>query len=244
MYYVSILLDVLCLVHVTRTGRYRVWPYIIIGIPMLGALAYLGIEMLPEMLRSRHGRHLTDRAVRKVAPRRTLKRHADRLEIADTVQNRIRLAEETMRLGRFEEAASIYRSSLEGVYADDIALLMGLARATFCCGMHAETLDSLERLRTAHPDYASNEAHLIYARSLEGLGRTDEALAESAVVVDRHPGEEARCRYAMLLQRVGREDEAPAMFAEIVKRARRAARHYVRVEKDWIEIAKRNGTVS
>ncbi len=236
-----LLLDALCLFHVVKTGRDRMWVYLIVMVPVLGAVIYIVSEVLPEYMRSHHGRQVTAKAVKKINPERELRRHANNLEIADTVQNRIRLAEENIRLGRYDEAAATYRAAMTGIYADDIALLMGLSRATSALGLHAEALAALDKLRSAHPDFQSHDAHLIYAISLEGLGRNDEALEEFAALADYAPGEETRCRYAMLLQRTGHEAEAQAVFQEIVKRADRGTYRYAKAEKEWIDIARRNG---
>jgi hypothetical protein len=55
------------------------------------------------------------------------------------------------------------------------------------------------------------------------------------------PGEEVRCRYAMLLRRRGDMAGAKSLFDEIVTRSRRSPSHYRRREREWIDIARREG---
>jgi hypothetical protein len=94
-------------------------------------------------------------------------------------------------------------------------------------------------LRAAHPAFQSGEAHLIYARSLEGLGREEEAEAEYAELVGYAPGEEVRCRYGQLLARRGKSAEARSFFAQILKYAAQGSRRYRRDQQAWIETAER-----
>jgi hypothetical protein len=83
------------------------------------------------------------------------------------------------------------------------------------------------------------EAQLLYARTLEALGRDGEAAREYEHLVTHAPGEEVRCRYALLLQRSGRVLEALGLYKEILSRSRRAPGHYPRQEREWITIAQR-----
>jgi hypothetical protein len=45
---VILLLDLSLVVHAAKTGRLCPWAYIILAIPGLGALAYIGMELIPE----------------------------------------------------------------------------------------------------------------------------------------------------------------------------------------------------
>lgn len=52
---VILLLDISLIHHASRTGRLQPWAFIILMVPMLGALAYIVVELVPEWL-SRHVR--------------------------------------------------------------------------------------------------------------------------------------------------------------------------------------------
>jgi len=125
------------------------------------------------------------------------------------------------------------------VHHDDTALLMGLARARLGMQDHAGAVDALDRLRHAHPNFESSEAHLIYARSLEGLGRDEEAESEYAQLVSYAAGEEVRCRYGQLLMRRGKSAEARKIFAQVLKYAAQGSSRYRRDQQVWIQTAER-----
>ena len=233
-----IALDVFCVIHAMRHGADRMWIYVIVLLPGIGAIAYLIAEVLPAMFGHR-ARKFAGSAMRTIDPERNLRRLEADLALVDSAENKRRVAEEQMRLGRYREAVELVESALVGIHKDDPSLLLALARASEGSADYARALEALDRLREAHPDFQSAEAHLIYARSLEGLGRDEEAMRELASLVTYATGEEARCRYAMLLRRHGREAEAQTVFKEILVRAKRANRRYRNTEREWIDAARR-----
>ncbi|HWG80800.1 MAG TPA: tetratricopeptide repeat protein, partial [Stellaceae bacterium] len=89
----------------------------------------------------------------------------------------------------------------------------------FAQGDLAETQTVLEQLRAANPNINSPEGHMIYTRSLELQGKTEQALREYAALITYYPGQEARCRYARLLAENGRAAEARRLFEEVCRRS-------------------------
>ena len=167
------------------------------------------------------------------------RRRREALEEADTVDNHRLLAEVLADAGAFDEAVEIYRRVLTGIHADDPGMLLGLAKAAFAAGLFDEALRTVLRLGEANPQYHPTEAQLLYARTLEALGRDDEAAHEYEQLVTHAPGEEVRARYALLLQRRGRVLEAMGVYKEILACSRRAPGHYRRQEREWIDLARR-----
>ena len=48
-----IILTVLLIIHVIRTGRNTLWIWLIIFLPLAGGIAYTIVELIPELSRSR-----------------------------------------------------------------------------------------------------------------------------------------------------------------------------------------------
>ena len=123
---ISLLIQAAFIVHVIKTGRNTLWIWILI-IPYLaipGIIAYLIIEVLPELTRSR-GAQRTARGLRRaIDPGRELRRYESEAQIAGNVANRQRYAEELVRHGRYDDAIAQYRGELlPGVYDDWLAEL-------------------------------------------------------------------------------------------------------------------------
>ena len=94
-------------------------------------------------------------------------------------------------------------------------------------------------LREANPDFNSAEGHLLYARSLELQGKTEQALREYAALVAYYPGQEARCRFGLLLGQSGRGTEARKLFEEVCQSIDYGPRHQRRDQREWYDLARR-----
>ncbi|TBU97172.1 tetratricopeptide repeat protein [Phytopseudomonas dryadis] len=229
--------QITCGLHVVRTDQERYWLYLIIALPGLGCLIYfLGI-MLPDLLGSRRGRRAISRLHDSVDPQRHLRVLRDELEIRDTPETRVNLAEELLRLGQAEEAASHYQIALRGTAGAAPDILLGLARARFALEDFKGCRENLEELIARNPDFRSADGHLLYARTLEALGEERLAEEEYQALVRYYAGPEATYRYALLLCRLGREREALQHLQSIQAHARRAARHYRTLHKEWLELS-------
>jgi hypothetical protein len=235
-------LQVLCLVHVMRTGRRCQWLFVILALPLVGCLAYLFLEILPDLRHSRAARQAVRDIGAVIDPERDLREMAKRLAGSDTVENRAALADECLRRGRAADAKRLFQNCLTGVHATDHAFMLGLARARFALEDYAGACETLDRLRAAHPDLSCPAGHLLYARSKEQQGETEQALIEYAALVEYYPGEEARCRLALLLQKTGRVAEARTLFQQVARSVEQASKLYYRAERDWYEVARRNLT--
>jgi len=236
----ALALDAMCIVHVIRTNRPYYWYFVIMGLPTIGAAIYFFSEMLPDIRHSRAARQAAQDIGRVVDPDREIREATAALQLTDTAENRKRLAEALMVKQRYDEAATLYAAALEGVHADDPALMLGLARARFGQKDYAGVCGTLDDLRAALPDFESADAHLLYARAREGRGDSDGALVEYEALAGYYPGEEARCRYALLLQRLGEVEEARAMFRRVVDSVESAPKTYFRAQRDWYNVARQN----
>jgi hypothetical protein len=226
-------------IHAYRTGRMSPWLWIILFLPGIGSLLYVILELGPELLSGRTAIRVKRDLVATVDPGRDYRTLAREVQIAPTVHNRLRLAEECLRLGRVQEAATLYEDSATGLHAADPAVLGGLARARFGTGDLAGARAALDALRAENPDWRPADVQLLYARILEGQGQTLEALAALRALATTYPGEEARCRYAELLTRTGDAQAARAEYREIVRRVDLQGKAYRRQQSAWYDAAKR-----
>jgi len=152
---------------------------------------------------------------------------------------RRRLAEQCIRAGRAADAVKLYEAALGGTRGGDAALIFGLAHAHFENRDYGRCAAALDRVRQADGRFRVPEMQLLYARSLEAGERFDEAKAAYAAAVEICPGEEARCRQALLLRRSGDPEAAIALFQAIVRSVAKADPAYLRTQREWFEIAKR-----
>jgi hypothetical protein len=232
-------LDLVLVVHAAKTGRFSPWAYVILMIPVFGALAYVLVELMPEWLGSYQGQKARKRVVTTFNPERQYRALTDQLAIADTIANRDALAIECLALGKYEEAKHHFDEIVARPLGEEPIYWLGRARAEFGLGSSADAVATLDELRTRWPDYQSADGHLLYARALEEIGRTDEALQEYRALADYFPGAEARVRYGILLDRLGREAEAKRVLTDLLTHMRRAPKYVRKVQAEWIGLAEK-----
>ncbi len=232
-------LQLACAVHVVRSGRPLYWLFLILAFPAVGCLIYVAVAVLPDLVGSPAAQQAAQATRRAIDPERDFRRLAERLEVTDTVENRQALAEECLRLGRAGEAIELYRAALTGMHAEDPWLRLGLAKAKFAAGDFAGCVQVLDDVRRLNPKFESSEGHLLYARTLEELGRFDDALVEYDALVQYFGGEEAKVRYAFLLRRRGLDAKARQILQGVVRAVERGPKHYRRAQRNWYEAAKK-----
>jgi hypothetical protein len=236
---VPIIIQVLLIIHVIRTGRNQLWIWVLLFLPLAGGIAYIAVEMLPELFRSRAARRTARGLKKAMDPMADLRRYESEARVGSNVASRQRYAEELLRHGRHDEAIMQYREALSGLYQHDANLMLGLAQAQFGKGdAHGArvTLDELIRL---NPEFRSPAGHLLYARALAAEGEVQRALEEYRVLAASFPGAEAAVRYAQLLQEQGQRAEAQRIARELLEQARIAPGHYRRAQRPWLEAAQR-----
>ena len=103
--YVAILaFQVYCIVDVIRRGRSTIWIMALVFLPLASGIAYFIVEILPTLQHNRHVRTAKRQIVEKLDPERELRAAQQQLDIADTMANRIRVADALTELGRYKEA--------------------------------------------------------------------------------------------------------------------------------------------
>ncbi|WP_404339079.1 tetratricopeptide repeat protein [Sphingomonas sp. MMS12-HWE2-04] len=224
-YLLVIGLQVACVVHLMRTGRNPLWLTALIFLPVVSALAYFVVEILPGLGTNRHVRTVRAKAIDRLDPERELRSARDALDLADTAANRLRLGDALAALGRHHDAVPLYRESIAMTPGEpDLRSQGKLALSLFECGDAAEALALIDAIPAPLGQSERDRQTLLRARILDHLGRKQEALNLYADIVTRVPGEEARCRYAALLIEQGRERKALAVLEEVEARMRRLDR--------------------
>jgi hypothetical protein len=226
-------LQIICIVHVIRTGRSQLWLMALMFLPVASALAYLIVEILPGLRGNRHVRTVQAKAIQALDPEREVRAARDALDLADTAANNLRLADALAELGRHAEAVPLYRASIGKTVGDvDPRTQMKLAAALFESGLGAEALELLDTVPEPLGQSERDRKQLLRAKLLEHLGRKDEALKLYEDVVTRMPGEEARCRYAALLLDQGWDRKAMKVLEEVEKRMKRLDRQQRAADAD------------
>lgn len=221
----TIVCQIACVVHCVRNGRNTFWIWPLVFFPMVGCVAYFIVEVMPGMGGNRHVRTMRAQAAKAIDPEREVRLARDALGLADTVANRIRLADALAAVRRSAEAIPLYRDAIAAQALPDGRTEAKLAFALFEEGQTDEAQAVIDRIEPPSGQSDRDRLSLLRARIYEHLGHRDEALAIYKDIVTRVPGEEARCRYAALLIELGRKREALGVLEEVEDRMKRLDRY-------------------
>jgi hypothetical protein len=238
-YFVSILLAVLCAVHVARSGRSYLWFLPIFLLPAAGPVIYVAYVLLYDTADTGAARRFADNVAEMADPGRAYREKLREVERVGSVKAKQELAEESIKRGRFQDAADLYVGAMKDpLGANDPALVRGFARALLLAGDGKGSAEAFEKLHRLDPAAVDADAELDYARALALSGRADEAVKQYEFIVPRFPGEEARCRFALLLKGRGETARADALFREVLEATRHAPSYYRSRQREWSRIAR------
>ncbi len=233
------LIQLALIIHVLKTGRNRYWIMVLLFMPLIGGIAYLVIELLPEFSGSISGQ----RAVRSVKntfnPGADLHQHEAAWQQSPNVDNARRYAEALLESGKDDAAQTIVDQALKGLFKTEPTLLLLKANILFTQNHPDNAVATLELLQQHNPDFRSAEGHLLYARALEANGQTDKAVREYSAVAGYFPGVEARYRLALCLKNIGKDTAAKTEMDSILNDAKLAPAHFRKSQKPWLDAVKR-----
>jgi hypothetical protein len=233
---VIFLLQLSVVYHAFKTGRPYYWIFVIMAFPIMGALVYFLVEVMPGSRSERGLKKIGNDIVKAINPDRDMKRKAEELAICGSVENKLKMAEELVERGMFDEAIDLYKSAREGQYYFASDLLYGFARARFFNGEYLEARKLLGELQEHAPRYYPQEVALMKARAAAKFGDRATARGEIEVLLDRFVGLEARYRYAEILFEDGQAARAKAELERVVDHAKRFK--VSAEEKTWAKLAR------
>ena len=209
-------------------------------LPWMGIGAYVIYNFAAGAAQNYAVRRYADNMPNITDPGTSYRQKKRELETVGSVQAKRVFAEECLKRGRFQDAVDLYESAAQGTFAEDTALLHGLARAKLLAGDGAGSESAFDALRAADPHAFTQDAHLDYARALALQGKNDQAAAEYEKLARVYPGEEARCRYAVLLNEMGQREKAQSLFRAIVEAVKSSPSYVRRRQREWLKIAQQN----
>ncbi|RUS67458.1 Lipopolysaccharide assembly protein B [Saezia sanguinis] len=235
----TIICQIICIIHVFKTGQERAWLIPIIFALLLGCAVYALMVIAPGMLGTRQGKRAVKKLSHTINAPRNLRTLRGELSLRDTAQSRVNLADELVELGQYDEAITHYQEALSGGDAHNPDTLLKLAQAQFQAKDYTGCLASLKDLLQNNPGYISQDGHLLQARALHELGELDQAAQTYQQLVEYYSGPDARYFYAKLLQQQNRPAEARQQLEEIQNYARIAPKFYKQMHRDCLAQANR-----
>lgn len=225
--------------HALKTGRPYWWLFVIMAFPVIGCALYYFVEVFPNSREATGAKRAVRTLAKSLDPEKDLRARVADVETCGSVENRIALARECMEHGMHGDAATVYRSCMQGIFANDPDIRLGLAGALARSGESAEALTHTRGLLDAHPAFRPNDVRMVHARALDAIGDTEAALAQYRTLAGVFPGEEGRWLLGATLAKLGHAAESRAVYERMLQGAERQPGHYRSAQREWLDRARR-----
>jgi hypothetical protein len=231
---VVLLAQIVCAIHVLKTGRPFWWLWIIVVVPLIGLAAYIYLEVRPSLGKPGFQALLWNLK----SSRERVRILEEELASSTTVRNRLSLADELHSAGLFDRECEILSEGLRGAFKDDATLLMRLSEAHLEAGRTAEAQQFLDKVVPEKSPDSQLQHALLKARV---ASRQNEPTAETQLqeVASRKKSEGPRYYYAEHLLRNGRREEGLTILRDILYQYRRGTVVWRFQERKWYYAAKR-----
>jgi len=228
-YYIAIILQIIVIVHALKTGR-RQWLFLLIFLPVLGSLVYFFSELWPEIRRGT----FTANFQRYFFPKQKIKEWTRKVQISDNVTNKLGLSNAYAEQHEYGKAIELAKSCLYGLYADDPAIHLQLARQYFHNRQYQESLNHFDTLNSINKNrFGVMEDELLYVRAQEGVGLLDLADEGYRRIIRIHHSLEGRYYYGLFLKKQQKKTEAREQFQSIREEIKLLPRYLRRRYATW-----------
>lgn len=225
----GVILQVLALVHFIRRRPDTIWLWLIIFLGPIGALVYIGMEVLPDLGLLRQA---FDAAGRR---RRIAQLEAIVLDNPAT-GNYEELADLHLDEGHYARARACYDKAIAGRGGDlDPYYRRGIAELHL--GDFRAAIDDLELVTARDPKYDFNRAIALLAHAYAGAGRPDDADALFRRATEVSTLSETYYNYAVFLASQRRTSEAREWAGRLIARKPTLPRYLQRRERPWFRKA-------
>jgi len=223
------ILQLIAIVHFMRRRPDNYWIWIIFLGGPVGALAYLLVEMLPDLGLLQHS--MTGFSRRK----RINALQAMVLE-NPSAGNYEELGDLLLEEKRYAQARTCFDHALSS-RTDSVDPFYRRGLAAFHLGDYADALKDLEHVVKSDPKYDYSRAKLFYARSLAMTGRIDEATVAFERLIDSTTTTEALCAAAEFFAGHQRTAEARQLVERVLARKATMPAYQKRRERLWLRQA-------
>jgi hypothetical protein len=233
-----VLISIALIIHCIKTDRDRSWIFIIVFMPVAGALVYFFVEIFPALLRHPRAERTRRSLIRRLTARGRIRRLERELELAPTFANRRRLADEYAAGHRYGEAIFQYAECLSGFDADNQEVTTALALCFLENDEPERALAVLDKLKNAAGLLKKYDIDLLWARALEKTGKTAEAGQAYAAIAPHYPGFEGYVRYGLFLKQNGDPGGARGQFDAVLHLRPTLPRATRQREAHWVNLAR------
>lgn len=206
-YYIIPAIQGFCLFHSYKNNTFQKWVFIIIFIPLIGSLIYL----YDAFYNRRNISGLNINVKRMVNANYEIEVMERELKIADTISNRINLANAYLESGNYKKALDMYNQSMTGNYENDPSLKMKKLKTLYLLDNFEEAILIGESLHK-HKPFDQSEEKIALANAYAITGKIEMAELTFQSMNFQNCNYKHRVEFGKFLIKINKIDQAKSHF--------------------------------
>ena len=227
-YYLILGLQGICVFHCIRKGNQNKWIWIIVFVPIIGSIIYIFSEIFTKGDISNVQSNIST----MIYPVGRIKDLEKKLEFSNTFDNKVALADAYLASGAADKGIELYESCLTGIFDDNEYVVTKLIIAYYTSDRFEDVIKITQKIYKS-TEFKKSHAHILYALSLEAMGKMQEAEAELKTMKGKFSNFEGRFNYGQFLIRANRAEEAKVIFTDILEEASHMKVGESRGSREW-----------
>ncbi len=204
-------LQIFCLYHAYKNNAEQRWYWLILFLPFLGSLLYLYLNVF----NAQNIKTLQEGVKEIVIDNYRIDQLEKEREFSDSYSTRIKLADEYVKNGRYQDGLKLYNESLSGFMSDDPSLQMRILQAHFLDKNYSETIVMGVKLETIKL-FRNSEERIAYAWALHHSGKSEEAVGIFEDMDKSFTNYKQRTEYCKYLVETGKSELAKTKLSEVL----------------------------
>lgn len=221
-----LILQVFCIYHAYKTGRGQTWYYLIVFLPVIGCALYL----YDTFATRKNLEDLSEGLKQTVNSNRKIELLEKKRALADTTNNRMKLADAYLEIGRIDDAIELYNLCLEQ-QRDNKEIIQKLIHAYFFKGDYTTVIQYAKQLKD-ESDFRNSEARIAYAWALHYAYDSEKAAREFEAMDVQYSNYKHRFEYARFLSETDKAQQAKTKIEELITEYRDMPAHERRFKKE------------
>ncbi len=209
-YYLILALNGFCIYHSIKNKNNYYWIYLILFIPVVGAIIYL----ITQVYNKNDVDKIQEGLTAILVPSKKVRDLEKQLQFSDTYRNRVNLADAYLEMEDYNNAINHYEIALKDRSQNKVYIIKQLIRCFYQIEDFEEAIGNSEKIKD-HPDFKGSKAQFIYGLSLKENGEIKLAEKELREIDQRYSNYEERLILAKFLLENNKNGDAKSILNEV-----------------------------
>jgi len=210
-YSIPLLLQLYCFYHAYSNKKEFYWYAVIFFIPILGGIIYLFLNVF-----NKNDAQIIGEEINTVInPSKKMRDLTNKVEFADTFQNRVALADAHFNKAEYQNAVLHYEKVLEGAHKNDIYVQEQLVNTHYLLGNYEKVVKIAKPLKSNSTSSASKTKYFL-GLSYKELGKFNNAEKNLRALDLRYSNYTERHVLAQFLLERKKNDDAKELLEELL----------------------------